>query len=67
MFMWAVGYVLNLSSDSWLLKGGLLLALLLGMALLVRFVAFSPCACLYLLQTPSKVPDAGVFSEVGFT
>ncbi|KAM7110095.1 palmitoyltransferase ZDHHC13 [Ciconia maguari] len=34
--MWAVGYVMNLSSDSWLLKGGLLLFLLLGMALFVR-------------------------------
>ncbi|XP_072721473.1 palmitoyltransferase ZDHHC13 isoform X3 [Ciconia boyciana] len=34
--MWAVGYVMNLSSDSWLLKGGLLLFLLFGMALFVR-------------------------------
>ncbi|XP_009459670.1 PREDICTED: palmitoyltransferase ZDHHC13 [Nipponia nippon] len=35
-FMWAIGYVMNLSSDSWLLKGGLLLFLLFGMALFVR-------------------------------
>ncbi|XP_010141440.1 PREDICTED: palmitoyltransferase ZDHHC13 [Buceros rhinoceros silvestris] len=35
-FMWAVGYVMNLSSDSWLLKGGLLVFLLFGMALFVR-------------------------------
>ncbi|KFQ24106.1 Palmitoyltransferase ZDHHC13, partial [Merops nubicus] len=35
-FMWAIGYVMNLSSDSWLLKGGLLLVLLFGMALFVR-------------------------------
>ncbi|NXB10898.1 ZDH13 Palmitoyltransferase, partial [Cnemophilus loriae] len=35
-FMWAIGYVMNLSSDSWLLKGGLLLSLLFGMALFVR-------------------------------
>ncbi|KAM6274712.1 palmitoyltransferase ZDHHC13 isoform 1-T1 [Porphyrio hochstetteri] len=34
--MWAVGYVMDLSSDSWLLKGGLLLTLLFGMALCVR-------------------------------
>ncbi|XP_040984964.1 palmitoyltransferase ZDHHC13 isoform X1 [Aquila chrysaetos chrysaetos] len=34
--MWAIGYVMNLSSDSWLLKGGLLLFLLFGMALFVR-------------------------------
>ncbi|KAM6074038.1 palmitoyltransferase ZDHHC13 [Chlamydotis macqueenii] len=34
--MWAIGYVMNLSSDSWLLKGGLLLLLLFGMALFVR-------------------------------
>ncbi|NXW56522.1 ZDH13 Palmitoyltransferase, partial [Eurystomus gularis] len=34
--MWAIGYVMNLSSDSWLLKGGLLLVLLFGMALFVR-------------------------------
>ncbi|XP_035184658.1 palmitoyltransferase ZDHHC13 isoform X1 [Oxyura jamaicensis] len=32
----AVGYVMNLSSDSWLLKGCLLLFLLFGMALFVR-------------------------------
>lgn len=32
---------MDLSSDSWLLKGGLLLSLLFGMALFVRFVAFS--------------------------
>lgn len=31
---------MNLSSDSWLLKGGLLLFLLFGMALFVRFVVF---------------------------
>ncbi|NXP19266.1 ZDH13 Palmitoyltransferase, partial [Scytalopus superciliaris] len=35
-FMWAIGYIMNLSSDSWLLKGGLLLCLLFGMALFVR-------------------------------
>ncbi|GAB0189752.1 palmitoyltransferase ZDHHC13 [Grus japonensis] len=35
-FMWAIGYVMNLSSDSWLLKGSLLLSLLFGMALCVR-------------------------------
>ncbi|XP_062350354.1 palmitoyltransferase ZDHHC13 [Cinclus cinclus] len=35
-FMWAIGYVMDLSSDSWLLKGGLLLSLLFGMALFVR-------------------------------
>uniref|UniRef100_A0A8C9EYP0 Palmitoyltransferase n=1 Tax=Pavo cristatus TaxID=9049 RepID=A0A8C9EYP0_PAVCR len=34
--LWAVGYVMNLSSDSWLLKGCLLLFLLAGMALFVR-------------------------------
>ncbi|KFM01528.1 Palmitoyltransferase ZDHHC13, partial [Aptenodytes forsteri] len=34
--MWAIGYVMNLSSDSWLLKGGLLLFLLFGTALFVR-------------------------------
>ncbi|NXF75053.1 ZDH13 Palmitoyltransferase, partial [Sclerurus mexicanus] len=34
--MWAIGYVMNLNSDSWLLKGGLLLCLLFGMALFVR-------------------------------
>uniref|UniRef100_A0A8C8BHS5 Palmitoyltransferase n=1 Tax=Otus sunia TaxID=257818 RepID=A0A8C8BHS5_9STRI len=46
--MWAIGYVMDLSSDSWLLKGGLLLFLLFGMALFVRFVAFSLCMCIYL-------------------
>ncbi|NWY65595.1 ZDH13 Palmitoyltransferase, partial [Erithacus rubecula] len=35
-FMWAIGYIMDLSSDSWLLKGGLLLSLLFGMALFVR-------------------------------
>lgn len=34
---------MDLSSDSWLLKGGLLLSLLFGMSLFVRFVAFSLC------------------------
>ncbi|XP_019470863.1 palmitoyltransferase ZDHHC13-like isoform X2 [Meleagris gallopavo] len=34
--MWAIGYVMNLSSDSWLLKGCLLLFLLVGMALFMR-------------------------------
>ncbi|XP_074697695.1 palmitoyltransferase ZDHHC13 [Strix aluco] len=34
--MWAIGYIMNLSSDSWLLKGVLLLFLLFGMALFVR-------------------------------
>ncbi|XP_075568760.1 palmitoyltransferase ZDHHC13 [Pelecanus crispus] len=34
--MGAIGYIVNLSSDSWLLKGGLLLFLLFGMALFVR-------------------------------
>ncbi|KAI1232784.1 hypothetical protein IHE44_0006625 [Lamprotornis superbus] len=36
IFMWAIGYVMDLSSDSWLLKGGLLLSLLFGMSLFVR-------------------------------
>ncbi|KAM3670503.1 palmitoyltransferase ZDHHC13 isoform 2-T2 [Ammospiza maritima maritima] len=36
MFMWAIGYVMDLSSDSWLLKGGLLLSLLFVMSLFVR-------------------------------
>ncbi|KAM9278220.1 palmitoyltransferase ZDHHC13 [Morus bassanus] len=35
-WMWAIGYIMNLNSDSWLLKGGLLLFLLFGMALFVR-------------------------------
>ncbi|NXA15317.1 ZDH13 Palmitoyltransferase, partial [Sapayoa aenigma] len=35
-FMWAIGYIMDLNSDSWLLKGGLLLCLLFGMALFVR-------------------------------
>ncbi|XP_069713543.1 palmitoyltransferase ZDHHC13 [Phaenicophaeus curvirostris] len=35
-WMWAIGYVMNLSSDSWLVKGVLLLLLLFGMALFVR-------------------------------
>ncbi|NXL90880.1 ZDH13 Palmitoyltransferase, partial [Alectura lathami] len=34
--IWAIGYVMNLSSDSWLLKGCLLLFLLAGTALFVR-------------------------------
>ncbi|KAI6068568.1 Palmitoyltransferase [Aix galericulata] len=34
--VWAIGYIMNLSSDSWLLKGCLLLFLLLGTALFVR-------------------------------
>ncbi|XP_056209212.1 palmitoyltransferase ZDHHC13 [Falco biarmicus] len=34
--LWAIGYIMNLSSDSWLLKGGLLLFLLFGTALFVR-------------------------------
>uniref|UniRef100_A0A8C4UKI1 Palmitoyltransferase n=1 Tax=Falco tinnunculus TaxID=100819 RepID=A0A8C4UKI1_FALTI len=34
--LWAIGYIMNLSSDSWLLKGGLLLFLLFGTALSVR-------------------------------
>ncbi|KAL9849680.1 palmitoyltransferase ZDHHC13-like isoform 3-T3 [Geothlypis trichas] len=34
--MWAIGYVMDLSSDSWLLKGGLLLSLLFVMSLFVR-------------------------------
>lgn len=42
---------MDLSSDSWLLKGGLLLSLLFGMALFVRFVAFSLCLCIYLSKT----------------
>uniref|UniRef100_A0A8C4URD1 Palmitoyltransferase n=1 Tax=Falco tinnunculus TaxID=100819 RepID=A0A8C4URD1_FALTI len=41
--LWAIGYIMNLSSDSWLLKGGLLLFLLFGTALSVRFVDFSLC------------------------
>ncbi|KAL2310040.1 hypothetical protein Nmel_006278 [Mimus melanotis] len=36
IFMWAIGYVVDLSSDSWLLKGGLLLSLLFGISLFVR-------------------------------
>ncbi|NXI42311.1 ZDH13 Palmitoyltransferase, partial [Galbula dea] len=36
VLLWAIGYVMNLSSDSWLLKGGLLSFLLFGMALFVR-------------------------------
>ncbi|XP_051477365.1 palmitoyltransferase ZDHHC13 isoform X2 [Apus apus] len=35
-FMWAIGYIMNSSSDSWLLKGGLLLILLFVMTLFVR-------------------------------
>ncbi|XP_009990862.1 PREDICTED: palmitoyltransferase ZDHHC13 [Tauraco erythrolophus] len=35
--MWAIGYIMNFNSDSWLLKGGLLLFLLFGMALFVRY------------------------------
>ncbi|XP_072193730.1 palmitoyltransferase ZDHHC13 [Excalfactoria chinensis] len=34
--MWAIGYIMSLSSESWLLKGCLLLFLLAGMALFVR-------------------------------
>ncbi|XP_041263953.1 palmitoyltransferase ZDHHC13 isoform X4 [Onychostruthus taczanowskii] len=37
-FMWAIGYVMDLSSDSWLLKGGLLLSLLFVMSLFVRLL-----------------------------
>ena len=58
---------MNLSSDSWLLKGGLLLFLLFGMALFVRFVSFSHCICTYLLWTPRKVSNAVFFSEFSFT
>ncbi|KFQ02214.1 Palmitoyltransferase ZDHHC13, partial [Leptosomus discolor] len=36
MWMWAIGYIMNLSSDSWLLKGGLLLFLLFVITLFVR-------------------------------
>ncbi|OXB59581.1 hypothetical protein ASZ78_010095 [Callipepla squamata] len=36
--LWAIGYVMSLSSDSWLLKGCLLLFLLVGMALFVSLV-----------------------------
>ncbi|RLV94399.1 hypothetical protein DV515_00013177 [Chloebia gouldiae] len=35
-FVWAIGYIMDLSSDSWLLKGGLLLSLLFVMSLSVR-------------------------------
>ncbi|KAM9372813.1 palmitoyltransferase ZDHHC13 [Phaethornis superciliosus] len=35
-FMWALGYIMNSSSDSWLLKGGLLLVLLFVMTIFVR-------------------------------
>nr|XP_021401718.1 palmitoyltransferase ZDHHC13 isoform X3 [Lonchura striata domestica] len=35
-FVWAIGYIMDLSSDSWLLKGGLLLGLLFVMSLFVR-------------------------------
>uniref|UniRef100_A0A803YL01 Zinc finger DHHC-type palmitoyltransferase 13 n=1 Tax=Meleagris gallopavo TaxID=9103 RepID=A0A803YL01_MELGA len=48
--MWAIGYVMNLSSDSWLLKGCLLLFLLVGMALFMRFVDFSLSMCLILVD-----------------
>ncbi|XP_062434028.1 palmitoyltransferase ZDHHC13 isoform X5 [Rhea pennata] len=34
--MWAIGCIMDLSSDSWLLKGGLLLLILFGMTLFVR-------------------------------
>ncbi|NXC27195.1 ZDH13 Palmitoyltransferase, partial [Campylorhamphus procurvoides] len=34
--VWAIGYIMNLNSDSWLLKGVLLVCLLFGMALFVR-------------------------------
>ncbi|NWI08628.1 ZDH13 Palmitoyltransferase, partial [Crypturellus soui] len=34
--MWVIGYVMDLSSDSWLLKGGLLLLILFGVTLFVR-------------------------------
>ncbi|NXX76393.1 ZDH13 Palmitoyltransferase, partial [Urocolius indicus] len=55
-FMWAIGYVMNLSSDSWLLKGGLLLLLLFGMALFVRqFVG---------LQNLRYLPTAFLLSSV---
>ncbi|XP_064282310.1 palmitoyltransferase ZDHHC13 isoform X3 [Passer domesticus] len=37
-FMWAIGYIMDLSSDSWLLKGGLLLSLLFVMSLFVRLL-----------------------------
>lgn len=58
---------MNLSSDSWLLKGGLLLFLLFGIALFVRFVAFSLYTCISLVQTPCKVSNAIFFSESSFT
>ncbi|KYO21893.1 palmitoyltransferase ZDHHC13 [Alligator mississippiensis] len=39
--MWAVGYILDLNSDSWLLKGSLLVVLFLAMILFVRhFLGF---------------------------
>uniref|UniRef100_A0A8C2TPH6 Palmitoyltransferase n=1 Tax=Coturnix japonica TaxID=93934 RepID=A0A8C2TPH6_COTJA len=39
--MWAIGYVMSLNSESWLLKGCLLFFLLVGMVLFVRhFVGF---------------------------
>uniref|UniRef100_A0A8C6Z2X0 Palmitoyltransferase n=1 Tax=Nothoprocta perdicaria TaxID=30464 RepID=A0A8C6Z2X0_NOTPE len=34
--MWVIGYVMDLSSDSWLLKGSLLFLILFGMTLFVR-------------------------------
>ncbi|XP_064368906.1 palmitoyltransferase ZDHHC13 isoform X3 [Dromaius novaehollandiae] len=34
--MWAVGYIMDLSSDSWLLKGSLLLLILFGMTVFMR-------------------------------
>ncbi|NWX97529.1 ZDH13 Palmitoyltransferase, partial [Nothoprocta ornata] len=36
MLMWLIGYVMDLSSDSWLLKGSLLFLILFGMTLFVR-------------------------------
>uniref|UniRef100_A0A8B9S3E6 Palmitoyltransferase n=1 Tax=Apteryx owenii TaxID=8824 RepID=A0A8B9S3E6_APTOW len=53
--MWAVGYVMDLSSDSWLLKGSLLLLILFGMTLFVRFVNFSLYMCIYLSWMPYMV------------
>ncbi|KAH1171807.1 hypothetical protein KIL84_007425 [Mauremys mutica] len=34
--MWAIGYIMDLNSDSWLLKGSLLLFIFFGMSLLTR-------------------------------
>ncbi|KAF2979329.1 hypothetical protein EK904_012496, partial [Melospiza melodia maxima] len=54
-FMWAIGYVMDLSSDSWLLKGGLLLSLLFVMSL------FATCGA----QEP-KIPSHSISAKFSF-